>query len=143
MANDGGSRMLVFRLGSERFALPLAAVDEVIEIPPVQPLPDSSNLILGVATLRGELVSIIDPRALLHAGDGDYGMILLFTTGNRRVGMAIDDVFDPILVEAGDVRAAPGMDASDGLLQGVVRRDAHLIGILDGDALLRSLQSSS
>jgi purine-binding chemotaxis protein CheW len=142
MSTDDGTRMLVFRLGGERFALPLAAVDEVVEMPEVQPLPDSSSTVLGIATMRGELVSIYDPRALLHAGDGRYGAALLFSTGNRRVGVAIDDVFDPILVEADAVRPAPGMDAADGMLQGVVRRGADLIGVLDADALLRALSGS-
>ena len=38
--NDS-ARMLVFRLGAERFALPLADVDEVVEMPAIQPLPAS------------------------------------------------------------------------------------------------------
>jgi len=136
---DNATRMLVFRLGTERFALPLAAVDEVVEMPEVQPLPDASNTVLGIATLRGELVSIYDPRSLLHAGDSNYGATLLFSTGKRRVGIAIDDVFDPILIEADAVRSAPGMDASDGMLQGVVRRGPELISVLDATALLRAL----
>ena len=137
------ARMLVFRLGAERFALPLGAVDEVVEMPDIQPLPDAPDAVLGIAALRGELVSIFDPRPLLRAGDGSYGAILLFSNGKRRVGMAIDDVFDPILIEADAVRSAPGMDAADGLLQGVVRRGAELIGVLDVDALLRALSLSS
>lgn len=135
-------RMLVFRLGAERFALPLAAVNEVVEMPQVQPLPDASDTVLGIATLRGEVVSVYDPRPLLRAGDGGHGTMLLFSTGTRRVGIAIDDVFDPILIEADAVRSAPGMDASDGLLQGVVRSGSDLIGVLDVEALLRTLSSS-
>src|SRR3954471_5246273 len=111
------TRLLVFSLGEERFALSLAAVDEVIEMPPVQQLPDAATEVLGIATLRGELVSIYDPRSVLHAGHGSYGAALLFTIGNRRVGIAIDDFFDPILIEAHEIRSAPGMDAADGMLR--------------------------
>lgn len=140
--NDS-ARMLVFRLGAERFALPLADVDEVVEMPAIQPLPDAPENVLGIAALRGELVSIYDPRPLLRAGDGHHGATLLFSNGKRRVGIAIDDVFDPILIEADAVRSAPGMDASDGLLLGVVRNGSDLIGVLDVDALLRALHRSS
>lgn len=138
-----GTRLLVFRLGDERFALPLAAVDEVIDMPPVQRLPDSQTGVLGIATLRGELVSIYDPQSALHAGDGSYGATLLFTTGNRRVGLAINDVFDPILMEEDEIRSAPGMDAADGMLKGVVRRGSTLIGILDAAALLRGISGEN
>jgi purine-binding chemotaxis protein CheW len=132
--------MLVFRVGGERFALPLEAVDEVIDLPPVQSLPDSSNRVLGVATLRGALVSVLDPRTILHVGADTYDMVLLFGVGSHRVGLAIEDVYDPIVVEPGDVRPAPGVDASDGLLLGVVRCGADLIGVLDGGALTRTLE---
>lgn len=139
MLSDGQVRMLVFRVGGERFALPLAVVNEVIDMPPVQALPDSSHRVIGVATLRGELVSVYDPRPLLQAGADTYDMALLFTVGNRRVGLGIDDVYDPILIEADDVRSAPGVDAADGVLLGVVRRGTELIGVLDRDALTRAL----
>jgi purine-binding chemotaxis protein CheW len=141
MLSDGAQRMLVFRVGDERFALPLGAVNEVIDMPAVQALPDSSGQVLGVATLRGELVAVFDPRPLLHAGTADtHEMALLFAVGDRRAALAIDDVFDPIVIEVEDVRPAPGMDASDGLLLGVVRQGTELIGVLDGDALARALR---
>ncbi len=140
--SDVAARLLVFSLGDERFAVPLAAVDEVVEMPPVHRLPDASAEVLGIATLGGELVSIYDPRSVLHAGDGSYGVALLFTTGNRRVGIAINDFFDPILIEADELRSAPGMDAADGMLKGVVRRGTNLIGILDAGALLTMLSAT-
>jgi len=141
MFGDDSQWMLVFRVGGERFALPLASVNEVIEMPPVQTLPDSSDRVLGVATLRGELVSMYDPRPLLQAGAVDtHEMALLFTMENRRVGLAIDDVFDPIVIEPDDVRPAPGVEATDSVLLGVVRRGTELVGVLDADALLRALR---
>jgi purine-binding chemotaxis protein CheW len=141
MANDGPQRMLVFRVGDERFALPLATVNEVIDMPVVQALPDSSERVLGVATVRGELVSVFDPRPLLQAGSADtHEMALLFAVGDRRSALAIDDVFDPVLIETDEVQPAPGVDAADSLLIGVVRRGSDLIGVLDGDALARALR---
>jgi purine-binding chemotaxis protein CheW len=143
MRSDGATRMLVFRVGSERFALPLGAVNEVVDMPEVQRLPDASTDILGIATLRGEVVSIHDPRVLLNAGDDPYAMVLLFETDTRRVGLAIDDVYDPMLIEADEIRSAPGADAADGVLLGVVRRGTDLIGVLDDDALLRAVTRDS
>lgn len=141
MLSESARRMLVFRVGDERFALPLAAVNEVIDMPAVQQLPDASERVLGIATLRGELVTVFDPRPLLQAGTSDtHEMALLFAVGDRRAALAIDDVFDPVLIETDDVRPAPGVDAADSLLIGVVRRGSELIGVLDGDALARALR---
>lgn len=138
MGNDTSQRMVVFRIGAERFALPLGAVNEVIDMPPTQRLPDSPSDILGMATLRGELVTIYDPRPLLHAGGDVFEMVLLFVTDDRRIGLAMDDVFDPMLIHEDELRPAPGVGASDGLLLGVARRGTDLIGVLDPDALLRA-----
>jgi purine-binding chemotaxis protein CheW len=136
MFRDGVARLLVFRLGAERFALDLAAVDEVIEVPAAQRLPDAPPNVLGLASIRGVLVPVYDPRPTLHVGDRLDGAALLFLRDDRRVALAVDDVFDPIVVDESELRAAPGMDASDGVLLGVVRRDDGLVAVLDADALL-------
>lgn len=135
---DDGERMVVFRLGDERFALSLGAVDEVIELPTVQRVPDSPSTVLGIATLRGELVSVYDPRGWLKAGTGAYGAVLLFSRNGRRIGIAVDDVYDPTTVFSHELRNAPGVDTSDGILAGVVRRGTDLIGVLDAGALVRA-----
>jgi len=138
MFRDGAARLLVFRLGSERFAVELAAVDEVIEVPAVQRIPDAPTNLLGLATIRGELVSLYDPRPVLRVGDRVDGAALLFSRDARRVALAIDDVFDAIVVEESELRAAPGMESSDGVLLGVVLREGRLIAVLDADALVNA-----
>jgi purine-binding chemotaxis protein CheW len=140
MFRDGAARLLVFRVGAERFGVELAAVDEVIDVPTIQSIPDAPATVLGVATIRGQLITVYDPRPLLRVQGRLDGAALLFVRDGRRVGLAIDDVYDAILVEDGDLLKASGggVDASDGILVGLVR-DAgggELIGILDANALL-------
>lgn len=136
MFRDGAERLLVFRLGGERFAVPLGDVDEVIDGPSVQPLPDSTEHLLGVATIRGELVSVYDPRPLLRVDGEVRGAALLFARGGRRIALAIDDVYDAILVEESELLPSRVIDTSDGLLAGLVRRGSDLIAVLDTEALL-------
>lgn len=141
MFRDGPERLLVFRIGAERFAVRLASVDEVIDAPPVQPLPDAGDAVLGVTTLRGELVPIFDPGPLLRADAGVHQAVLLFAREGRRVGLAIDDVYDAIAAEEHELRSAPGTEAADGVLVGVIRRAPDLIAVLDADALLDAVTS--
>lgn len=143
MFRDGAERLLVFRMGAERFALRLGAVDEVIDAPPVQPLPDAAEGQLGLTTLRDELIAIFDPGPILHVTVSTASAVLLFRRGGKRVGLAIDDVYDAITVEADELRSAPGSEAADGILAGVVRRGPDLIGVLDADALLDAVTSVS
>jgi purine-binding chemotaxis protein CheW len=142
MFRDGPERLLVFRVGAERFAMPLAGVDEVIDGPSVQPLPDSSEHLLGVGNVRGELVSVYDPRPLLRVDGAVTGAALLFAHRDRRVALAIDDVYDAIVVDESDMLPSRAIDASDGVLIGLVRRGGDLIAVLDTDALLNAAMSA-
>jgi purine-binding chemotaxis protein CheW len=143
MFRDGSARVLVFRVGAERFAVALASIDEVIESPELQRMPDAPAHVRGVATVRGELLSIYDPFALLGAppapaATAGPGATLVFSRagGGHRVGLAVDDVYDAMAIDRDELRGVPGSDGSDGALLGLVRRGADLIGVLDVEALL-------
>lgn len=150
MFRDGTARVLVFRVGRERFAVSLLAVDEVIESPEMQRMPDAPPQVRGVATLRGQLLSIYDPLALLGAPlsggrEASPGATLVFTRRGEghRVGLAVDDVYDAVTISESEMRGVPGSDGSDGALLGLVRRGSELIGLLDVDALLDSAAAVS
>jgi purine-binding chemotaxis protein CheW len=140
MFRDGTERLLVFRTGAELFAVRLGDVHEVIDTPALQPVPDAGSRLLGVAMVRGELIPVHDPAPVLQveAAHAAAGVVLLFVRGGKRIGLAVDDVFDAISVEAHELRPAPGSEAADGVLAGVVRRGSELIGVLDAGALLEA-----
>jgi len=145
MFRDGAERLLVFRVGEERFGVALSAVREVIDSPAVSRVPDAAPSLLGVAMVRDELVPVYDSRALLEVGQtgGSPGAALLFSVDDRRVALAIDDVFDPILVEERELRPMPGAGAKDTNIRGLVRRDGDLVAVLDEGALLDTMLATA
>jgi purine-binding chemotaxis protein CheW len=138
MFRDGVVRLLVFRVGDERFAVPLSDVDEVVEAQPVQRVPDSPPTVLGVASIRGALLTVYDPRPVLMVDGSVDAAMLLFVRGGRRVALAIDDVFDPVMVSERELLPTPSGAESDGIVIGVVRRESTLTAVLDTDALFRA-----
>jgi len=156
MFRDGVARVLVFRVGGERFAVSLPAVAEVVESPELQRMPDAPEHVRGVATLRGELLSVYDPLALLGVSGRSggapsvdareaaaVGATLVFRAGGHRVGLAVDDVYDTITIAESELRGVPGSDGSDGALVGLVLRGSELIGVLDVPALLDGVLATS
>ena len=143
MFRDGGARLLVFGIGTERFAVALSAVDEVIDAPSVRPMPDSGSVVLGVTTVRGTLVTIYDLRPLLNVAGKADDAALLVARDDRRVGLAVGALYETIIAEEGELRSAPGADASDKVLLGVIRRGSELIAILDAAALLDAATAAS
>jgi purine-binding chemotaxis protein CheW len=136
MFRDGFARLLVFQLGRERFAVALARVAEVIDAPAVQPLPGTARTVRGIAAIHGGMVTVYDVRPLLEVGAGTDAAALVFARDGRQVALGIDDVFDSILVDEGELRPAPHAGATGGVVVGVIRRDNELIAVLDADALL-------
>jgi len=140
MFRDGSARLLVFRIGAEQFGVDLARVDEVIDGPSIQPIPDASETVHGVATVRGELITVYDPRPVLHVDGRIDGAALLFARNGRRIALAVDDVAEAATITQDEVLRAPGgaLSAGDGMLLGLVRgeRGGDLIALLDADALL-------
>jgi len=126
-------------VGSERFAVALEEVDEVVETLPVQRVPDAPPQVLGVATIRGALVIVYDPRAILDVDGAASGALLLFRRGERRVAVAVDDVFDPIAIAPDELLPVPSVALGDGLLVGMVRRGQELIAIMASGALFDAI----
>lgn len=142
MSGDEPSRVLVFRMGHERFGIPLSDVHEVLDAQPIQRVPDASSAVLGVTSIRGALTTVYDVRPLLSAGGDADGALLVFDRGDQRVAVAIDDVFDATLVEPSEVLAVPRRAAADGLLTGMLRRGTDLVAMLDTNALLTAAISN-
>jgi len=138
MDRDGTVRLLVFRVGAELFAVDLQSVLEVVDGPDVRLVPEAPPVVLGVTTLHGQIVTVFDAHRLLRAPGAGCGAALVFDREERRFALAVTDVVDTLDLEAGRLRVVPGMDTGDGVVRGVVRRDADLIAVLDAGALMRS-----
>jgi len=108
MDEPGAGRFVVCRVGSQRFALPVAAVRQVVAAPGVSRLPGAPEAVQGLANVHGTLVtSLSAPRLLgLPAGEKCEWLIVL-SMCEGRVGIEVDEVED---VEAGSSPAYRALD---------------------------------
>ncbi len=63
-----GEKYITFLLGETHFALPSNAVSEVVRSLPSTSLPNLPNWFVGIANLRGDIISIIDLLMLWNEG---------------------------------------------------------------------------
>jgi len=126
-------RHVVFRVASERFALPLEAVGEVVEPqPPFARVPRASEAVRGVMNLRGRVVAVVDLAALVGLSpqrlEAGHGQVLIRDRGKRALGFLIGGVLgvEPI---------APPEDAAPGLVRGVAAAAGGAATILGPEAL--------
>lgn len=130
--------LLLFRIGAEFFAVDLAAVEEAIEVPDVHHLPDMPSAMLGVFTLRGRMLPVYSPAACLDvAATTEAAVVLVMRgSGDQRVGLAVDDIEDVILLEPGMMHRPPMPDPDDTVLIGVARHGTEPVGVVHAPSLI-------
>jgi two-component system chemotaxis sensor kinase CheA len=82
---------LLVRVGSGRYVIPLAAVDECVELTPAQ---DQRSTGRSVLTLRDQLTPFIRLRELFAIGGqpDPFQKVVVVATGEGRVGLAVDQI---------------------------------------------------
>lgn len=68
---------MLFSCGERRYAVDVHAVDEISELLPEYPLPDSARFLRGVVTIHGKLAVVLDLSMFLGTGPVKYGRNLL------------------------------------------------------------------
>lgn len=110
MAEAGAERVVVCRVGTERFGLPVASVRAVVALPPVARIPGAPTAVRGLANVRGTLVTAVSGAGLLsrpEAGAEAEWLVVLMMLGGR-VGLAVDEVED--LHTTGTAGLVPTLD---------------------------------
>lgn len=90
-----GTPAVIFRLGEERYAIPLNDVAEVLPCAHCTPVPGAPAQFLGVIGVRGELRSVLNLSAVLGVSkrDGaDDGIVLMVRYQGQSMGLNVDAV---------------------------------------------------
>jgi purine-binding chemotaxis protein CheW len=103
MSDAPVGRVVVCRVGTRRFTVPVAAVREVVTAPGVVRIPGTAAPIRGVVNVRGVLVTVVSGAGVLaepDSGASDYLLVLAMHGG--RVAIEVDDVEDLHTLETAD-----------------------------------------
>ena len=87
-------RMLVFRLGKERFGLPLARIVEVFELTsPLVSVPGAPDWLGGVINHHGRVIPVIRMSVFMEVGSTDsVGQIILVEVSGESLGLGVDQI---------------------------------------------------
>jgi len=136
---------VIFSLAGAEYAVPIANVIEIGRPLNVTPLPNVPDWALGVANLRGEVISMIDLREFLGMGRTSYGqasrMLVARASEEDVTTSLIVDRVSGIRYLSVDEIVAPGAPIEDKIapyLRGVCEHDGHLLVVLNLERLLLS-----
>jgi purine-binding chemotaxis protein CheW len=124
-------------VGGQSWALPLAAVERVVGMVAVSPLPESPVGVRGAINVGGEIVPVLDLDLRIGRPTSDRGLsarLVLARTNTRRVALPVDEVLGVIAVERG--RIGPPVEQSPAPMAGVAGLEDGVLAIYDLDAFL-------
>jgi chemotaxis-related protein WspD len=139
--------VLVFRLGDEWLALPVAVLIEVTRPRPVHRIPHRGGLLAGMANIRGELHLCVKLDSLLGVSpvadpDPDLRRLVVIRRDTEYWCFAADEVDQVHRVLLPDLTtAAPTLARSQGkMTRGVFPHAGRSVGLLDDARLFHSLR---
>lgn len=128
---------LAFRLGGDTYAVSIGEVREILKLPPVTEVPRAPSEIIGVVSVRGLLVTVIDLRQRLRTAAGELtrkGRILLVIGAeNETIGLYVDEVLQVYRLSEAEIEVAGsvlGGKLADYVV-GIGRPDDALLILID------------
>jgi purine-binding chemotaxis protein CheW len=127
--------MLSFRLSGEEYAVMVEDVREVLKIRELTRVPNAPDYILGVTSLRGMMLPVIDlctRLGLKPAERDEKARIIVVSADDEDVGLMVDRVNGVIRVLPDAIKPAPEhVEHGAEYLRGIVRQGEKLYIVLD------------
>ena len=137
-AGEGGRRTeyLAFALAGETYAVQIAFVAEILKPPPITEVPRAPRNVLGVVSVRGKLVTVIDLRRRFKLVEGPLdrkSRILLAETGkDEQVGLLVDEVMQVYRLAENEIESANVLGGDQPAhIAGIGRPPGALLILLD------------
>jgi purine-binding chemotaxis protein CheW len=129
-------QLVVFKVGTEEFAVDIMLTKEVVLMREITPVPETEAYVEGVMNLRGSLVPVLDFRKRLRAfrttADTDHRIIIANLDG-RIAGLIVDGASEVIRVSEDMIEPVPHLIAEmgAGYVEGVVKVNDRFITLID------------
>ena len=132
--------LLTFRLkGSQLFAINVFKVQEVQKLPRLSSLPKSNPVVVGVNTVRGETIPVIDLSLAIgrSAIPHDEHATMIVTEYNRSVQAFLVGSVDRIVnLNWEEIMPPPVASGRDNFLTAITRVDDKIVEIIDVEKVL-------
>jgi purine-binding chemotaxis protein CheW len=126
---------ITFKL-EEDYGIELTRIKEIIRHQELTVIPEAPSFIMGILSLRGIAVPVIDLRKLFNLQGkqvNEYSVIIVMEVLGRLMGMLVDGVSDMIKIKKEDITPPPKFSDRKGtkFIHGMVEKEKKFILLLD------------
>lgn len=133
-------QLVSFMVGTEEFAIPILAVQEINRMMQITRVPGSPAFIEGVINLRGKIIPVLNLRkrfGMNPVEQSNDARIIVVEVSNRVIGFTVDRVNEVLRIPADIVEPPPTMvcGVDSDYVQGVGKLEDRLLILLNLDQL--------
>ena len=145
MLGEGTVELLAFWVSDEEYAVDIREILELIKVPEITDVPRAPRFLIGLISLRGTVVPILDLRLILGLPVADVSRssrVLVLRAGEDPVGILVDGVTSVVRLEQGVISNRPKaltLGVAE-VIHGVGRIDERVLIILDTKAVVAVLE---
>ncbi|MGL5890089.1 MAG: chemotaxis protein CheW [Bacteroidia bacterium] len=141
-------QLIVFKLGNEDYGLPIDAIREVISTPRIARVPQTPDYVIGVANIRGNIITILDLehkfglRQDSDTGSLNHNFTLVVKSDTYKVGILVKEVPTTLTINSSDIDKSASfmqytvLDSSS--ITGVVKSGQRMIILIDIISLIET-----
>ena len=141
-------QLIIFRLGTEEYALQIDQIKEVVLTPRIAKMPQTPPYIKGVANIRGNIIAILDLEKCFGLDNPDdtqsqtANYTLVVESDIYKVGILVKEVPNTLSIAESDIDKSSNFVQSNSIdensIQGVVKSGDRLIILIDMVKLMES-----
>lgn len=135
-------QLVIFRLATEEFGLPITKVQEIIRLVPITKLPQTPSFMEGIINLRNRIIPIIDLRkrfGLAVTEHNEDTRIIVVEVNGQTIGVIVDAVTEVVRLPETSVEPPPQTFVLDAkYIESVGKLDGRLLILLNIDNVLTS-----
>ncbi len=133
---------LCFRVASERYAITIMEIKEIIKPREITEVPRVPEFVTGVLSLRGVIIPVFDMVKRLGLAalpqSGGKERIIVVKKGDEFCGVLVDEVIQVVRIEASSIEPPPAvLDGIDReFVSGIGRNESQMLILLNMDKIL-------
>jgi purine-binding chemotaxis protein CheW len=134
-------KLLIFKIDNQQFALPITAVEKVIEIVDIRLLPKTPKYVCGIINMHGEIISVINLRLLFGLQEKEIELsdqLLIVSTSLFKHALWIDSTDKIIEIDRNKIVHSEEIKYGEKYVQGVVKLENGMVLINDVEKFLSS-----
>src|SRR5882762_10326868 len=133
------AQVVILRVQSGDYAVPIYRVQEIVRVPEITRVPHAQAGVEGVINLRGRVLPVVDLAARLALGTTERARsarVVVVDGGSESIGLLVDGVSEVLRVGAADVEPPSASTTGHGptAVLGVAKLGERLVLLLDLDA---------